>query len=128
MTFERGRGVIPSSFFIFAGLISVVGLISCNKKAGPSSSTGASEPSALVKRGRSVYQTQCIACHNSNPRKVGALGPDVYGSSRELLEARILRGEYPPGYKPKRETHVMGRLPHLKSEIDAIHAYLNSNE
>ena len=82
---------------------------------------------ALIKRGRAVYQAQCIACHHSDPRKPGALGPDVYGSSKELLTARILHGDYPPDYKAKRYTHQMQAMPQLKDEIDAIHAYLNSN-
>jgi mono/diheme cytochrome c family protein len=76
-------------------------------------------------RGRTIYQTQCTACHNSDPHKSGAIGPDVFGSSRELLEARVLRAEYPTGYKPKRETHQMAALPHLKGEIDSLTAYLN---
>jgi mono/diheme cytochrome c family protein len=80
---------------------------------------------ALVNRGRAIYQTQCTACHHSDPHKPGSLGPDVWGSSRELLEARIVRGEYPKGYTPKRSTHIMVALPHLKGELDALTAYLN---
>ncbi len=124
-----GRGLAPFRFLLALSL--GLGLLACTNKSGGGASA---EPqsaeaiqAALVKRGRSVYQTQCIACHNSNPHKPGSLGPDVYGSSKELLEARILNGTYPPGYTPKRETHVMAPLPHLKNEIDAIHAYLNSN-
>ncbi len=124
-----GRGLAPFRFLLVLSL--GLGLLSCTNNSGGGASA---EPksaeaiqAALVKRGRSVYQTQCIACHNSNPHKPGSLGPDVYGSSKELLEARILNGTYPPGYTPKRETHVMAPLPHLKNEIDAIHAYLNSN-
>ena len=88
----------------------------------------ASGASPLVAKGKSVYLSTCIACHHSNPQKPGALGPEVWGSSRELLEARILTGTYPPGYKPKRPTHAMQPLPHLKSEIDSLHAYLNSTQ
>ena len=80
---------------------------------------------ALMKRGKAIYQAQCTACHNSDPKKPGALGPDVYGSSKELLTARILHADYPPDYKAKRYTHQMQAMPHLKGEIDAIHAYLN---
>jgi len=94
----------------------------CHLKSGqgPAAMTPAS-----VERGRIIYQTQCIACHNPNPRKPGSIGPEIFKSSRELLEARILHGNYPPGYTPKRQTHSMVALPHLKHEIDSLHAFLN---
>jgi len=52
------------------------------------------------------------------------VGPDVAGSSRELLEARVLHLSYPPGYKPKRATHVMTAMPQLAPKIDDLAAYL----
>lgn len=98
-------------------------MISCTSKSGaPNPEIG-----SLAARGRTVYQTQCIACHNPDPHKAGALGPDVFGASRDLLEARILRAEYPAGYQPKRQTHTMAALPHLKADIEALHSYLNSD-
>lgn len=81
---------------------------------------------ALVARGRAVYASNCTACHNPDPRKPGNVGPEVFGSSRELVEARVLRAEYPPGYKPRRETHVMPALPQMKGDVDALAAFLNS--
>ncbi len=80
--------------------------------------------SPLAEQGRTVYQANCTACHNSDPSKPGTVGPAVAGSSRELLEARILRAEYPPGYTPKRETHAMVALPHLAGDVDALAAWL----
>ena len=80
----------------------------------------------LIARGKAVYVSNCTACHAPNPKYPGSQGPDVYGSSKELLEARILYAKYPEGYKPKRESHVMPALPHLKADIDAIHAFLNA--
>ena len=110
---------------LFLSLL-VSALSSCDKKdAAPASSAQQDPRAALVQKGRSVYQAQCIACHNSDPRKAGGVGPDVWGSSRELIEARVLRAEYPAGYKPKRETRVMPAQPQFKNDIDAIHAYLN---
>ena len=97
--------------------------VSCKQDPGASSS---SAQNPLYSRGKAIYQGNCIACHHSNPRMAGPIGPDVWGSSKELLEARILRAEYPAGYKPKRETHVMQALPQLKGEIDALHVYLNN--
>ena len=75
-------------------------------------------------RGRQVYLAQCTACHNSDPSKNGPLGPAVKGSSRELLEARVLRAAYPPGYKPKRGTAIMQPMPQLVSALDDLAAYL----
>lgn len=98
-------------------------LSACNSK--PKDATAQVGPTA--ERGRAVYQTQCTACHNADPRKPGSIGPDVFGSSKELLAARILKAEYPAGYKPKRETHAMVPLPHLKNEIDSIHLFLNQD-
>jgi len=84
----------------------------------------------LIQRGKSVYSTQCIACHNSNPKEAGALGPAVAGSSLELLQHRVVTGTFPPGYTPKPapsggQIH-MPPMPHLKDEVPAIHAYLNA--
>ena len=79
-----------------------------------------------VAKGRTVYMANCIACHNSDPKRSGSLGPEVYGASLELLEARILRGEYPAGYEPKRKTKVMVALAHLKADIPALQAFLNA--
>jgi mono/diheme cytochrome c family protein len=78
----------------------------------------------LAERGRSVYVQQCIACHNVDPAQNGALGPAIQGSSRELLEARVLHAAYPPGYTPKRTTTTMVALPQLADDIDALAAYL----
>lgn len=86
----------------------------------------APEPADLVADGRQAYLSNCIACHNPDPKLDGALGPAVAGSSRALLEARILRAEYPEGYKPKRETAAMIAMPFLERQIPAIAAYLDA--
>ena len=98
-------------------------LASCD--ASPPSSSNKTEPQSLSSRGKSVYMASCIACHNTNPKIPGNVGPEIWGSTLELLEARILRAEYPSGYKPKRGTKAMASLPHLKNEIAALHAFLN---
>jgi mono/diheme cytochrome c family protein len=82
-------------------------------------------PEQLASRGRAVYMANCIACHNMDPKLDGALGPAVEGSSRELLEERVLRAAYPAGYTPKRDSRTMIALPHLSNEIDSLTAYLN---
>ncbi len=80
----------------------------------------------LASDGRAVYQRHCTACHSINPKIDGALGPAIAGASLELLEARVLNGNYPDGYEAKRKTAVMPKLPFLKDQIPALHAYLQS--
>ena len=82
------------------------------------------EAADLVARGRSVYRGNCIACHNIDPSKDGGVGPALAGSSLELLQAKVLRNEYPPGYTPKRSSGNMIPLPHLEGELPALAAYL----
>jgi len=83
------------------------------------------DPAQLAERGRSIYMSNCIACHNVDPSADGALGPAVTGSSEALIYARVVDGTYPEGYTPKRDTRVMIALPHLKPEIPALAAYLD---
>jgi mono/diheme cytochrome c family protein len=100
----------------------LLGILACQKHV-----TGGAPPVAdLRTRGKSVYQSNCIACHNANPKVAGALGPELAKVSLELLQARVMKAEYPQGYMPKRTSHVMQPLPQLKDEIPALHAYLNS--
>ena len=77
-----------------------------------------------AERGRQVYLSQCTACHATDPSTPGPVGPEVKGASRQLLEAKILRASYPPGYEPKRPTTVMPPQPHLAGDIPALAAYL----
>ncbi len=86
-----------------------------------------SKPQTPAQRGRQVYMTNCIVCHNVDPNLPGSQGPAIAGSSRELVEARVLHVSYPPGYKPKRTTHAMRALPQLIGRIDDLMAFLNQD-
>ena len=86
------------------------------------------ENAALVRRGRAVYDISCSACHAREPAKPGPVGPPVAGASMELLEAKVLRNEYPPGYTPQRDTQAMIPLAHLENDLAAIHAFLQSEK
>ena len=99
-----------------AGLALVAALAGCS---GQSSSL-----SPEAERGRQVFASQCTSCHSSDPAKDGPIGPVVKGASRELLEARLLRGAYPPGYTPKRPSAVMQPMPQLAASLDDLAAYL----
>jgi mono/diheme cytochrome c family protein len=85
-------------------------------------------PADPLARGEQVYRANCVVCHHPDPRELGSLGPPVAGASRELLEARILRAQYPPGYTPKRDSKLMPPLPYLEKDIDALAAYLGALE
>lgn len=88
--------------------------------------TGCSDTtqSGEAARGRQVYLAQCVQCHSPDPAQAGPVGPPLKGSSRELLEAKLLRGTYPPGYRPKRPTAVMPVQPQVAPEIPALAAFL----
>jgi mono/diheme cytochrome c family protein len=105
---RRGRRAV-------ALLILAAGLVGCSKSA---------ELDPAAERGRQVYLAQCIACHNTDPSLPGAVGPPLHGSSRDLLEAKLLKGTYPPGYTPKRPTVVMPAQPALAPEVPYLAAFL----
>ena len=84
----------------------------------------AEPPNPLADRGRKVYLSQCTQCHAMDPALPGPVGPPVKGASAALLEARILRAEYPPGYQPKQSTRVMQPQPELEPDIPALAEYL----
>jgi mono/diheme cytochrome c family protein len=90
--------------------------------AGCGESGTTRDPAA--ERGRQIYLAQCISCHNADPALPGAVGPAVRGSSQELLEAKLVRGAYPPGYTPKRPTAVMPPQPGLAPDVPNLFAFL----
>ena len=95
----------------------VAALVGCSNQSG-----GSLSPEA--ERGRQVYVANCTSCHATDPAQNGPLGPAVQGSSRELLEARILHGSYPPGYTPKRPSAIMQPMPQLAGSLDDLAAFL----
>ncbi len=109
------------SMKILTLVLAIVWLTGCSKESKDSSSSGAD---ADAERGRAVYLANCVACHNNDPSRDGPIGPAIRGSSKELLESRVLSTAYPPGYKPKRPTKVMPQFPYLKDEIPHLAAYL----
>ena len=98
---------------VLAG-VAALGLVGCERQ----------KLSPEAERGRLVYNSQCTACHAFDPSQPGAVGPEIKGSPRGLLEAKVLRVTYPPGYKPKRPTNVMPPQPQVAGDIPALAAYL----
>ena len=102
-----------SPFLIFAAGLALALSAGSGEKLSPE-----------AERGRQIYLSSCIACHSADPTQAGPVGPEIKGSSPDLLDAKLLRGTYPPGYKPKRPTAVMPPQPQLSSDIPALAAYL----
>ena len=121
MDFRRAKpGVIAIAVFQMM-------VLGCEKKA-ESPEPPKTELQKLQERGKVVYMTQCTACHAQDPQQNGGVGPAIAGSSVELLRAKVLKNEYPEGYKPKRETKAMIALPHLEKDIDALAAFLQQGQ
>lgn len=92
--------------------------------SAPAEQAAAPAVAVSAQRGKQVYGNVCIACHAYDPTQDGAVGPAIAGSSLELLEAKVLRNEYPPGYTPKRTTSNMVPLPHVEKDLPSLAAYL----
>lgn len=107
-------------FILVSGAIAL-SLVSCQKSDTPKKTL-----SPLESRGKGVYISNCIACHNPDPRLDGSIGPAIADSGLELITHRVLTRSYPLGYKPKRSSEVMPDFPQLKNDVPALHAYLNS--
>ncbi len=100
----------------------------CSQQAERSGGATGDAPARAgdVERGRQLFLANCTACHNTDPTHPGPVGPAIAGSSRELVEARVLHAAYPPGYTPKRSSNVMPALPYLAPAVPDIAAYLGS--
>jgi mono/diheme cytochrome c family protein len=114
---------IPITAFVFIGVCIVLTFVPQQRGEAIS---GPTDP--LAQRGHEVYRMVCQVCHNANPRLDGTggstPGPAIADASLELLQARVLRNEYPAGYKPKRDTRNMTAFPYLEPELPALAAFL----
>lgn len=110
--------------FAFAAVACAMLATGCTKKS-PEVPMAEMTAEQLSQRGKSIYMSNCIACHNVDPAKDGSVGPAVAGASKALIEARVMRAEYPADYKPKRDTKTMVAMPHLEKEIASLSAYLS---
>lgn len=111
------------TFRFFVGTLIAFAVFACEKKKeAPSEPL---TPEVLAQKGRSVYVSNCLACHNVDPGIDGSAGPAIKGSALALIEAKVLSGAYPSDHVPKRATNIMQKFPQLKEQIPAIHAYLS---
>lgn len=112
MSRTKPRGIEVVGFLLL--------LVGCDGSSAPKT-----DNEELYARGRAVYVMNCTACHNTDPAKPGPVGPDILGSSLELVRARLSEGSYPDGYTPKRPTQQMPPMPHLAKHSEALYAFLN---
>jgi mono/diheme cytochrome c family protein len=103
-------------------VLSLAAALAAGGACSDSGPEGGEDPA--VARGRAVYLSVCTACHHADPNLDGSVGPANAGASRELLEAKLLRGAYPPGYAPKRPTSLMPRFENLAGSVGDLAAFL----
>lgn len=76
--------------------------------------------------GKSIYVSNCINCHGSNPNYAGAIGPDLVSTPKEVYFTKVNHGEYPANYKPKRSSAAMPMFDYSEIELDAVFEYIQS--
>lgn len=83
-----------------------------------------------VEKGKRLYLSNCIQCHNRSPDLRGSIGPELIDAPLEVMRAKVMTGKYPQtlpaGFVPKRKTTAMRPIPKLKEDIPAIWAYVQS--
>ena len=117
----RSKRVRPAAVLPF--LTSVA--LACGDGGGGETGSGGAEAEEIA-RGKHYYKNVCVACHNGDPNVDGTLGPALASTPLEVIEAKVMRREYPAGYTPKRESRSMPEFPFLEPELPAIAAYLAS--
>ena len=85
---------------------------------------------ALIEKGKRLYLSNCIQCHNRDPNLKGSLGPEVTDAPLSVMTSKIMTGAYPAvlpaGFVPKRKSKAMRKIPKLQKDIPAIFAFVQS--
>lgn len=83
-----------------------------------------------IAKGKAVYLSTCIKCHNKDPNVKGPIGPELVDAPLEVMQHKVATGRYPevlpPGFVPKRKTKQMAKLPNALMDVPSIHAYVQS--
>ncbi len=83
-----------------------------------------------IDRGRRLYFSNCIQCHNRDPNRMGSMGPEMIDAPLSVMTSKFMTGKYPEvlpaGFVPKRRTTAMKKIIKLEKDIPAIHAYVQS--
>ncbi len=96
----------------------------------PAPVVAAAEVKPDIEKGRKLYFSNCLQCHNKDPNLKGSIGPEQADTPYEVMEAKIVTGRYPEvlpaGYTPKRKTKAMRAFPKLKEDVVHIYAWIQS--
>ena len=120
---QDGRRVRDFVFLHMALVILSLFTVSCTSKK---ESNDFSKNKELVAKGNLIYNTKCTVCHNQDPSKPGAVGPEIAESSVELIRLKTRENKYPERYTPKRQTQAMTPMPELtEDDIKALYEFLS---
>ncbi|WP_408095707.1 hypothetical protein ACJVC5_11740 [Peredibacter sp. HCB2-198] len=83
-----------------------------------------------INKGKRIWLSTCIQCHNRDPNMKGSIGPEVVDAPMEVMLAKVKTGKYPEklpaGFVPKRKTKAMRPLPQHEKDVPSIFAYVQS--
>src|SRR5687768_2988430 len=83
-----------------------------------------------IEKGRRLYFSTCIQCHNKDPNVKGSMGPELVDSPLVIMQHKVKTGRYPEvlpaGYVPKRKTKLMRPLPRVEKDVPSIYAWIQS--
>ena len=81
---------------------------------------------ATIDKGRRLYLSNCIQCHNKDPNLKGSIGPEMVDAPLSVMTSMIMTGAYPTGFIPKRKSKGMRKIPRLQKDIPAIYEFVQS--
>ena len=85
---------------------------------------------ATIDKGRRLYLSNCIQCHNKDPNLKGSIGPEMVDAPLVIMTSKVMTGKYPAvlptGFVPKRKSSAMKKIPKLQNDIPAIYAWVQS--
>jgi mono/diheme cytochrome c family protein len=83
-----------------------------------------------IEKGKAIYLSACIKCHNKDPNVKGPIGPEIVDAPLEVMQHKVATGRYPDvlpeGFVPKRKTKQMTKFPQYLKDVPSIHAYVQS--
>jgi len=85
---------------------------------------------ATLDKGKRLYLSNCIQCHNKDPNVKGSIGPEMVDAPLSVMTSKVMTGLYPvvlpAGFVPKRKSKAMKKITKLEKDIPAIHAWVQS--
>jgi mono/diheme cytochrome c family protein len=85
---------------------------------------------ATLDKGKRLYLSNCIQCHNKDPNLKGSLGPEMVDAPLSIMTSKVMTGAYPAvlpaGFVPKRKSKAMKKITKLKNDIPAIYEWVQS--